>query len=106
MALRAGGAGSRSCIRPGAPTTACDRLGRLDRRMNEITITDNSGRIVAPAPAYAEIFREFPFEAPPRLPFVPADHKCSRLHGHSYRVEVRVRGEVAKESGWVIDFAD
>jgi len=53
-----------------------------------------------------EIFREFTFEAAHRLPNVPAEHKCARLHGHSYRVEVRVGGEIGAESGWVMDFAD
>jgi 6-pyruvoyltetrahydropterin/6-carboxytetrahydropterin synthase len=53
-----------------------------------------------------EIFREFTFEAAHRLPHVPAGHKCARLHGHSYRVEVRVRGDVGPVTGWVMDFAD
>jgi 6-pyruvoyltetrahydropterin/6-carboxytetrahydropterin synthase len=53
-----------------------------------------------------EIFREFTFEAAHRLPRVPADHKCARLHGHSYRVEVHVRGPVDPVAGWVLDFAD
>jgi 6-pyruvoyltetrahydropterin/6-carboxytetrahydropterin synthase len=54
----------------------------------------------------AEIFKEFTFEAAHRLPNVPEGHKCARLHGHSYRVEIRVGGEVGRESGWVVDFAD
>lgn len=54
----------------------------------------------------AEIFKEFSFEAAHRLPNVPEGHKCARLHGHSYRVEIRVEGEVGAESGWVVDFAD
>jgi 6-pyruvoyltetrahydropterin/6-carboxytetrahydropterin synthase len=53
-----------------------------------------------------ELFREFRFEAAHRLPNVPEDHKCARLHGHSFRVEVRVTGEVGARSGWVMDFAD
>jgi 6-pyruvoyltetrahydropterin/6-carboxytetrahydropterin synthase len=53
-----------------------------------------------------EIFREFTFEAAHRLPNVPDGHKCARLHGHSFRVEVHVAGEVDKTSGWVMDFAD
>ena len=53
-----------------------------------------------------EIFKEFTFEAAHRLPNVPPDHKCSRLHGHSYRVEIHVRGPVGERSGWVMDFAD
>ena len=54
----------------------------------------------------AEIFREFTFEAAHHLPNVPAGHKCSRLHGHSYRVEVHVAGQTGDESGWVCDFGD
>jgi 6-pyruvoyltetrahydropterin/6-carboxytetrahydropterin synthase len=53
-----------------------------------------------------DVFREFTFEAAHRLPHVPEGHKCARLHGHSFRVEVRVRGDVDQESGMVIDFAD
>lgn len=40
------------------------------------------------------------------MPLVPEAHKCRRLHGHSFRIEVRVRGAVAAESGWVQDFAE
>lgn len=53
-----------------------------------------------------EIFKEFTFEAAHRLPHVPAGHKCSRLHGHSYRVEIHVRGPVGAHSGWIMDFSD
>jgi 6-pyruvoyltetrahydropterin/6-carboxytetrahydropterin synthase len=53
-----------------------------------------------------EIFREFRFEAAHRLPHVPSGHKCSRLHGHSYRVTLHVRGEVDPVAGWVMDFGD
>lgn len=53
-----------------------------------------------------DIFREFTFEAAHRLPNAPPGHKCSRLHGHSFRVRVLVRGPVGAESGWVMDFAD
>ncbi|HZF49548.1 MAG TPA: 6-carboxytetrahydropterin synthase QueD [Polyangiaceae bacterium] len=53
-----------------------------------------------------EIFKQFRFEAAHRLPNLPPEHKCHRLHGHSYRVEIHVRGEVDEELGWIIDFAD
>ena len=52
-----------------------------------------------------EIFREFTFEAAHRLPLVPEGHKCARLHGHSYRVEIHIEGPVT-EDGWVMDFGD
>ncbi|MEV0731901.1 6-carboxytetrahydropterin synthase QueD [Polymorphospora sp. NPDC050346] len=53
-----------------------------------------------------EIFREFTFEAAHRLPNVPEGHKCARLHGHSYRVQVHVTGEVDPQAGWLMDFGD
>ncbi|HEX5042145.1 MAG TPA: 6-carboxytetrahydropterin synthase QueD [Candidatus Polarisedimenticolaceae bacterium] len=53
-----------------------------------------------------EIFKEFTFEAAHRLPRVPPGHKCARLHGHSFRVRVYVRGPVPEETGWILDFAD
>ena len=53
-----------------------------------------------------EIFKEFTFEAAHRLPHVPDGHKCSRLHGHSFRCELHVRGDVDPRLGWIVDFAD
>ncbi|WP_083792787.1 6-carboxytetrahydropterin synthase QueD [Kribbella flavida] len=53
-----------------------------------------------------EIFREFTFEAAHRLPNVPEGHKCSRLHGHSFKVVVSVAGPVDPDLGWVMDFGD
>jgi 6-pyruvoyltetrahydropterin/6-carboxytetrahydropterin synthase len=53
-----------------------------------------------------EIWKEFGFEAAHRLPNVPADHKCARLHGHSFRVAVHVAGPLDPTLGWVMDFAE
>src|SRR5262245_54381636 len=53
-----------------------------------------------------EIFKEFTIEAAHRLPNVPAVHKCGRLHGHTFRIEIHVRGRLDPQMGWVIDFAD
>jgi len=53
-----------------------------------------------------EIFKEFTFEAAHRLPMVAPDHKCARLHGHSFRIEVHVEGPVDPATGWVMDFGD
>lgn len=53
-----------------------------------------------------EIFKIFTVEAAHRLPHAPEGHKCRRLHGHSFRIEVRVSGPVQAPQGWVQDFAD
>ena len=53
-----------------------------------------------------DIFKIFTLEAAHRLPNVPAGHKCARLHGHSFRIELRVSGEPGEESGWIMDFGD
>jgi 6-pyruvoyltetrahydropterin/6-carboxytetrahydropterin synthase len=53
-----------------------------------------------------ELRKTFQFEAAHKLPNVPADHKCARLHGHSFRVEVVVAGECDARLGWLMDYAD
>ena len=53
-----------------------------------------------------DIFRVFQVEAAHRLPNVPEGHKCARLHGHSFRIEVHVSGPVDETQGWVMDFAE
>ncbi len=52
------------------------------------------------------LVHEFRFEAAHRLPKVPEGHKCARLHGHSFKVELTVEGPVNPETGWFIDFSD
>jgi 6-pyruvoyltetrahydropterin/6-carboxytetrahydropterin synthase len=54
----------------------------------------------------ARITKAFTFEAAHRLPWVPPEHKCSRLHGHNYRVEVTLLGAVNPATGFVADFFD
>ena len=53
-----------------------------------------------------EIFKSFRIEAAHRLPNVPAEHKCARLHGHSFVIGIYVAGPVAAKTGWVRAFAD
>lgn len=53
-----------------------------------------------------QIFKIFHIEAAHRLPNVPEGHKCARLHGHSFRVEIHVGGEPDEHSGWIMDYAD
>ena len=50
-----------------------------------------------------EIFKVFHIEAAHRLPNLPASHKCSRLHGHSFRVEIHIpatRGAPRPAGSW------
>jgi 6-pyruvoyltetrahydropterin/6-carboxytetrahydropterin synthase len=53
-----------------------------------------------------EIFKEFSIEAAHWLPNVPEGHKCRRLHGHSFRIEIHAAGDLDPQLGWVMDFAD
>ena len=53
-----------------------------------------------------ELVKDFRFEAAHYLPNVGAGHKCRRMHGHSFRGEVAVRGPIDPRVGWLIDFAD
>ena len=52
------------------------------------------------------LIRKYQIEAAHRLPKLPAEHKCHRLHGHSFRIEVVVRGEIDPELGWMMDYAE
>ena len=51
-----------------------------------------------------EIFKVFRIDAAHYLPNVPEGHKCGQMHGHSFRVEIYVRGPIDPRLGWVIDF--
>jgi 6-pyruvoyltetrahydropterin/6-carboxytetrahydropterin synthase len=50
--------------------------------------------------------KSFHFEAAHDLPTFPEGHKCRRLHGHSFRFDVVVEGEVEAEKGYLIDYGD
>ncbi len=53
-----------------------------------------------------ELFHVFHLEAARRLPHLPSEHTCARVHGHSFRIEIHVRGPLHPELGWVMDFAE
>jgi 6-pyruvoyltetrahydropterin/6-carboxytetrahydropterin synthase len=53
-----------------------------------------------------ELRKTFQFEAAHLLPHLPAAHKCHRLHGHSFKVELAVEGDCDPTLGWVIDYAE
>jgi 6-pyruvoyltetrahydropterin/6-carboxytetrahydropterin synthase len=53
-----------------------------------------------------ELRKSFQFEAAHLLPRLPKTHKCRRLHGHSFTVELAVAGECDPRLGWLMDYAD
>ena len=53
-----------------------------------------------------ELRKTFQFEAAHHLPHLPEDHKCRRLHGHSFQVDVVVDGPCDPQLGWVMDYAE
>jgi len=50
--------------------------------------------------------KSFRFEAAHALPTFPEGHKCHRLHGHSFRFDVVVEGDVDPAKGYLIDYGD
>lgn len=57
-------------------------------------------------PMRTRLERTYRFEAAHFLPKVPPGHKCARMHGHSYQVDVAIEGEIGAETGWLMDFSD
>lgn len=53
-----------------------------------------------------ELRKTFQFEAAHLLPLLPKSHKCRRLHGHSFKVDIVVAGECDPKLGWLMDYAE
>jgi len=53
-----------------------------------------------------EIRKAFMIEAAHRLPNLPPGHKCARLHGHSFNIEIAVGGKIDPTQGWIMDYGD
>src|SRR5579864_9256885 len=62
--------------------------------------------ILTKQPRSMELRKTFQFEAAHLLPHLPASHKCRRLHGHSFMIEVAVEGPCDPQLGWVMDYAE
>lgn len=52
------------------------------------------------------IYKQFSFDSAHYLPHVSENHKCGRMHGHTYTLTVFLEGEVDPVSGWLVDFTD
>lgn len=53
---------------------------------------------------HVRLSKTFKFEAAHWLPCFPEGHKCRRMHGHSFRFDVVVAGDVPEEQGYLMDF--
>jgi 6-pyruvoyltetrahydropterin/6-carboxytetrahydropterin synthase len=52
------------------------------------------------------LVKTFTFEAAHWLPTFPEGHKCRRMHGHSFRIEVEVSGPVDPDKGYLQDYGE
>jgi len=52
------------------------------------------------------LVKAFDFEAAHWLPTFHEGHKCRRMHGHSFKVEIVVAGDVPDETGYLMDYGD
>ena len=50
--------------------------------------------------------KSFSFEAAHFLPSFPEGHKCRRMHGHSFRVDIVVEGPLDPARGYLVDYGD
>jgi 6-pyruvoyltetrahydropterin/6-carboxytetrahydropterin synthase len=55
---------------------------------------------------FVRLSKSFTFEAAHWLPSFPEGHKCRRLHGHSFRVDVIVAGELPDGAHHLVDFGE
>lgn len=51
-----------------------------------------------------EISKRFTFDAAHQLVGLPDWHKCSRMHGHTYTVEVQLTSDTVDDVGMVMDY--
>lgn len=66
----------------------------------------SGGACIVAAAVSTTVVTSVRFESAHFLPHVPPEHKCRRMHGHSYRCEIHVEGPVDPHFGWVIDYGD
>jgi 6-pyruvoyltetrahydropterin/6-carboxytetrahydropterin synthase len=51
------------------------------------------------------IAKKFSFDAAHCLPYLPKEHKCSRLHGHTYTVELILQESIGLDTNaFVLDY--
>lgn len=55
---------------------------------------------------HVRLAKSFGFESAHWLPTFPEGHKCRRMHGHSFMVEIIVEGDVPADAGYLIDYGE
>ena len=45
------------------------------------------------------VYKKFNIESARSLPHVNQSHPCSRVHGHSFEIIIKVKGDIDKKSG-------
>jgi 6-pyruvoyltetrahydropterin/6-carboxytetrahydropterin synthase len=68
-----------------------------------IVIVPGPGRCQSAGAMRARLTKSFHFEAAHTLPSLPEDHKCRRMHGHSFKLAISIEGEVDEKIGWIYD---
>ncbi|MFZ4613920.1 MAG: 6-carboxytetrahydropterin synthase QueD, partial [Bacteroidia bacterium] len=53
-----------------------------------------------------KIYKEFTFDSAHYLPNVEEGHPCKRMHGHTYKLRIWIKGKIDEEKGWLVDFGD
>lgn len=48
----------------------------------------------------------FSVESARFLPNLPVSHPCSKMHGHSFKLNLKFVGPLKQPEGWLIDFND
>jgi|TARA_Y100000031_G_C8172799_1_gene362611 6-pyruvoyltetrahydropterin/6-carboxytetrahydropterin synthase len=51
-----------------------------------------------------EIYKKFSFDSAHFLPNLPDEHKCSRMHGHTFYITIYLKGRIDPKTGWIRDF--
>ncbi len=51
-----------------------------------------------------ELKSHFQIESARFLPKLPAGHPCARMHGHSFKIILTLRGPLLPDVGWVQDY--
>ncbi len=59
-----------------------------------------------PTRPVVHISKRFSFDSAHRLTEVPVGHPCGRMHGHTYTLEVEIKGKPDPATGWLMDFKD